>query len=67
MTDNEKDKHKQDKEMMRKKKSKQYYKENKERIKKKNLESYYNKKYKNGLKKPSDKITVIYDDVTCEI
>lgn len=64
MTDNEKDK---EKEIMRKKKSKQYYIQNKERIKEKNLASYYNKKYKNNLKKPSDKITVIYDDVKCEI
>ena len=56
-----------EKEQLRREKARLYYKQNKERIKEKNLASYYNKKYKNDLKKPSDKITVIYDDVKCEI
>ena len=56
------------KEILRKEKSRLYYKQNKERIKERNLASYYNKKYKNSSKsKPSDTITVIYDDITCEI
>jgi hypothetical protein len=56
-----------EKEILRKEKSRLYYKQNKERIKERNLASYYNKKYKNSSKKPSDTITVIYDDVKCEI
>mgnify|MGYP000719112737 CR=1 FL=1 len=56
-----------EKEQLRREKARQYYKKNKERIKQKKLAVYYNKKYENGLKKPSDKITVVYDDVTCEI